>query len=97
MATLNITPSSRKRTGRSYIFTRRHIDETPVTQALDESQVDVDDDDKVAAELEAPYGTQLWNDLDAEGCDDPVKVSEYIADICVYFKEIELRVSPIIA
>jgi len=64
------------------------------------TQVDVVDDDKVAAELvavEAPYGTQLWNDLDAEGCDDPVKVSEYIADICVSFKEIELRVSPIIA
>lgn len=66
---------------------------------MDKSQVDVVDDDKVAAELgvDTPYGTQLWNDLDAEGCDDPVMVSEYFADICVYFKEIEVRVSPLIA
>jgi hypothetical protein len=72
----------------------------PVTQALDESQVDVDDD-KVATELvavEAPYGTRLGNDLDAEGCavPVPVMVNEYIADICVYFKQIEVRISPLI-
>jgi hypothetical protein len=41
--------------------------------------------------------TQLWNDMDAESCDDPVMVIEYIADICVYFGEIEVCVFRLIA
>jgi len=75
-------------------FKRRHTDETPDTQPLDHSHVDADDD-KVAAQLgavDAPIDTQLWNHPDAEGWDDPVMGSEYIAEICKYFKEIEVRV-----
>ncbi|KDR72556.1 hypothetical protein GALMADRAFT_252687 [Galerina marginata CBS 339.88] len=77
------------------VFKRRHTDEKPVllAQVLDDSQAEAD---KVAAELEAvePSGSQLWEDLDAEDWDDPIMVSEYVVDICVYMKEIELTTMP---
>lgn len=74
------------------VFTRRHTDETPVAQPLDDSHVNADDDE-VAAELEdSPFDTQLWNHQGAEGWDDPVMASEYVMDICSYFKEVEVRV-----
>ncbi|PPQ66962.1 hypothetical protein CVT26_009993 [Gymnopilus dilepis] len=77
------------------VFKRRHTDEKPVVHAqlLDDSQVEAD---KVAAELEAvePSNVQLWDDLDADDWDDPVMVSEYVVDVCVYLKEIELATLP---
>ncbi|KAF8899794.1 cyclin-like protein [Gymnopilus junonius] len=77
------------------VFKRRHTDEKPVihAKALDDSQVEAD---KVAAELEAvePSDIQLWDDLDADDWDDPVMVSEYVAEVCVYLKEIELATLP---
>lgn len=75
---------------------RRHTDEKPVIHAkfLDDSQVEAD---VVAKQLQAvepsPPGEQLWDDLDAEDWDDPFMVSEYVADVCVYLKEIEVRIS----
>ncbi|KJA18759.1 hypothetical protein HYPSUDRAFT_1097415 [Hypholoma sublateritium FD-334 SS-4] len=76
---------------------RRHTDEKPVIHAkfIDDSQVEVD---VVAKQLQAiepsPPGEQLWDDLDAEDWDDPFMVSEYVADVCVYLKEIELATLP---
>ncbi|PPQ82589.1 hypothetical protein CVT25_007103 [Psilocybe cyanescens] len=75
---------------------RRHTDVITAVQAavLDDSQVEAD---KVAGDLEAvegPSGAQLWDDLDTEDWDDPVMVSEYIADVCVYLKETELATMP---
>lgn len=77
------------------VFKRRHTEkqELAVTEleALDESQVDAD---KVAADLVeevAPPSVQLWDDLDAQDWDDPVMVSEYVADVCVYLKQVEVR------
>jgi len=49
---------------------------------------------KVAAQLEAEPlspNVQLWDDLDAEDFDDPVMVSKYVADVCVYLKELEVH------
>ena len=74
---------------------RRHTEKQELAvkelEALDESQADVD---KVAADLveeTAPPSVQLWDDLDAEDWDDPVMVSEYVADVCVYLKQVEVR------
>ncbi|KAH9477616.1 G2/mitotic-specific cyclin cdc13 [Psilocybe cubensis] len=74
---------------------RRHTDEITIAKpVLDDSQAEAD---KIAAELEAADASnapQLWDDLDAEDWDDPVMVSEYIAETCVYLKEIELACMP---
>ena len=40
-----------------------------------------------------PYGDQ-WDDLDAEGADDPLMVSEYACEIFVYLKEVEVSELP---
>jgi len=51
------------------------------------------DAEQVAFELqkvEESTEVQLWDDLDAEDWDDPVMVSEYVVDVCVYLKEIEV-------
>jgi G2/mitotic-specific cyclin 1/2 len=40
-----------------------------------------------------PEGDQ-WDDLDAEGADDPLMVSEYVSEICQYMRELEVSVSP---
>jgi len=68
---------------------KRHTDEEPV---LEDSQVETD---QIAAELQATELSpiQTWNDLDAEDWDDPLMVSEYVADVCDYLKEIEVRCS----
>ena len=77
------------------VFKKRHTEKKELAvkelEDLDESQVDVD---KVAADLVeeiAPPSVQLWDDLDAEDWDDPVMVSEYVADVCVYLKQVEVR------
>ena len=74
------------------VFKKRHTEKQELAvkelEALDESQADVD---KVAADLIAPPSVQLWDDLDAEDWDDPVMVSEYVVDVCVYLKQIEVR------
>jgi hypothetical protein len=75
------------------VFKKRHTEKKEVKEleTLDESQIDVD---KVAAGLVeeiAPPSVQLWDDLDAEDWDDPVMVSEYVSDVCVYLKQIEVR------
>jgi len=52
-----------------------------------------EDAEQVAFELqkvEEFTEVQAWDDLDAEDWDDPVMVSEYVADVCVYLKEIEV-------
>jgi len=69
------------------VFKKRHTDEEPL---LEDSQVETD---QIAAELQATELSpiQLWNDLDAEDWDDPLMVSEYVADVCDYLKEIEVR------
>ncbi|KAF8970127.1 cyclin-like protein [Flammula alnicola] len=88
-------PHKDEETGR--VFKRRHTDEKPVIHAkcVDDSQAEAD---KVASELEAvepsSSNVQLWDDLDAEDWDDPLMVSEYVADVCVYLKEIELATMP---
>jgi hypothetical protein len=77
------------------VFKRRHTDEKVIVHAkfLDDSQAEADG---VAKELEAvepsASNVQLWDDLDAEDFDDPIMVSEYVVDVCVYLKEIEVRI-----
>ncbi|KAF8189336.1 nime/cyclinb [Pholiota molesta] len=79
------------------VFKRRHTDEKVIVHAkfLDDSQAEADG---VAKELEAvepsASNVQLWDDLDAEDFDDPIMVSEYVVDVCVYLKEIELATLP---
>jgi hypothetical protein len=77
------------------VFKKRHTEKQELAvkelEALDESQADVD---KVAADLIAPRSVQLWDDLDAEDWDDPVMVSEYVVDVCVYLKQVEVRFLP---
>ena len=77
------------------VFKKRHTEKKELAvnelEILDESQVDVD---KVASDLVeeiAPPSAQLWDDLDAEDWDDPVMVSEYVVDVCVYLKQVEVR------
>ncbi|KAJ3517522.1 hypothetical protein NLJ89_g466 [Agrocybe chaxingu] len=76
------------------VFKRRHTEEKPVArvQVQDDSQAEAD---AVAAALEAAEpSVQLWDDLDADDWDDPVMVSEYVADVCVYLKQIEVETLP---
>ena len=77
------------------VFKKRHTEKQELVvkelETLDESQADMD---KVAADLVeeiAPPSVQLWDDLDAEDWDDPVMVSEYVVDVCVYLKQVEVR------
>ncbi|KAF5318683.1 hypothetical protein D9619_010678 [Psilocybe cf. subviscida] len=68
---------------------RRHTDTKPLQ---DDSQLEAD---KVAAELEAAEpSVQHWDDLDADDWDDPIMVSEYVSEVCVYLKQIELETMP---
>ena len=76
------------------VFKKRHTEKKELAvkelETLDESQADVD---KVAADLVEEIATpsvQLWDDLDAEDWDDPVMVSEYVVDVCVYLKQVEV-------
>ena len=82
------------------VFKKRHT-EPPVQNGPDESQLDaeriaadlaeIDPEDAAQIEEEKP---QAWDDLDANDWDDPVMVSEYVAEVCVYLKEIEVCVHP---
>lgn len=79
------------------VFKRRHVDipEEPVQQ--DTSQIEAD---RIAAELieadakavpefkEEPV--ELWDDLDAGDWDDPFMVSEYVVEVCKYWKVLEV-------
>ena len=79
------------------VFKRRHVDipEEPIQQ--DESQIEAD---RIAAELieadakavpefkEEPI--ELWDDLDAGDWDDPFMVSEYVVEVCKYWKVLEV-------
>lgn len=78
-------------------FKRRHT-EARAPKPEDESQAEAD---KIAADLadlepeilEAEAKAeevQLWEDLDAADWDDPAMVSEYVAEVCVYLKQIEV-------
>ncbi|KAG5651640.1 hypothetical protein H0H81_007983 [Sphagnurus paluster] len=77
--------------------TKRRHTEDPEPAQIDESQLEADE---IAAELvdleEAPAEEkkQLWDDLDADDWDDPVMVSEYVVDVCIYLKEIEKQTCP---
>ncbi|TFK71846.1 hypothetical protein BDN72DRAFT_816720 [Pluteus cervinus] len=48
------------------------------------------EEEEIADEL----GEPLWEDLDADDWDDPQMVSEYVADICKYWQESELKTLP---
>ncbi len=54
------------------------------------------DEERVAHQLSVPEGdddedtTELWDDIDAQDMDDPLMVAEYAAEICRYWKEIEV-------
>jgi G2/mitotic-specific cyclin 1/2 len=90
-----VLPSTKEEDEESQrVFKRRHTEEKPIIAAevLDDSQAEAD---KVAAQLEVEppsSNVQLWDDLDEEDFDDPVMVSEYVSDVCVYLKEIEVRI-----
>lgn len=82
--------------GLERVFKKRHTEKREL-EILDESQLEAD---KVAADLVeetvapvAPSG-QLWDDLDAEDWDDPVMVNEYVVEVCVYLKQVELAMLP---
>ena len=73
------------------------------SEAPEEIEVEPQDEseaaaERVAAELEPylhdspeaqPDGDQ-WDDLDEEDADDPLMVSDYVADIFEYYKQIEV-------
>lgn len=59
-----------------------------------EEIVDLGADPKRSTTPEAdPDGVQ-WDDLDAEDADDPLMVSEYVNEIFVYLKEVEVSKPP---
>jgi len=75
------------------VLKKRHT-ESPVAGSYvqDDSQADAD---KVAAQLaaieeEPEAKPQLWEDLDEDDWDDPMMVSEYVAEVCVYLKQVEV-------
>jgi hypothetical protein len=75
------------------VFKKRHTGSLGTSRAQDDSHADVD---KIAAELadieeESVEKAQLWDDLDKDDWDDPMMVSEYVAEVCVYLKEVEVR------
>jgi len=86
------------------VFKKRHT-EPPVQSGPDESQLDAeriaadlaeiepetDDQIEAAVEEEKP---RAWDDLDANDWDDPVMVSEYVVEVCVYLKEVEVCIHP---
>jgi G2/mitotic-specific cyclin 1/2 len=89
-----LPPSKEEDEESQRVFKKRHTERKAILPAKvpDDSQEEAD---KVAALLEAeplPSNGQLWDDLDEEDFDDPVMVSEYVVDVCVYLKEIEVRV-----
>lgn len=81
---------------------RRHMDAIVEAPQAEESQLDAD---KVALELtkaeeslfEPEPEVQLWDDLDADDWDDPLSVSEYVVDVCKYWKQLEVRLHFIIS
>ncbi|PFH48095.1 hypothetical protein AMATHDRAFT_66250 [Amanita thiersii Skay4041] len=82
-------------------FKRQHTErDVEMLPPRDESQLEVD---TVAADLvhidieTVPVqatSEQLWTDLDADDIEDPLMASEYIIDICDYWKRIELESLP---
>ncbi|KAG6857038.1 hypothetical protein H0H87_010392 [Tephrocybe sp. NHM501043] len=78
---------------------RRDTDVSEDRKVEDDSQLEAD---KIAEELvdldeevEAPNEeVKGWDDLDAGDWDDPAMVSEYVAEVCVYLKQIELQTRP---
>ena len=87
------------------VFKKRHT-VPPVQNGPDESQLDVERiaadladiepeaDDQAEAEQIEEEKPQAWDDLDANDWDDPVMVSEYVAEVCVYLKEVEVCIHP---
>lgn len=78
------------------VFKKRHT-QSPIAigGVQDDSQADAD---KIAAELvdieeESEGKPQLWDDLDEGDWDDPTMVSEYVAEVCIYLKQIEVRIA----
>ncbi|KAG6873888.1 hypothetical protein C0995_009667 [Termitomyces sp. Mi166 len=84
---------------------RRHTEEVSTRRIEDDSQaeadriaaelVDIDREVEVEPEVDATkQKKQEWNDLDAGDWDDPMMVSEYVAEVCVYLKELEIQTRP---
>ncbi|KAK7035670.1 MFS domain-containing protein [Favolaschia claudopus] len=61
--------------------------EAEITQLLTEEDVD-------AADFEAEPNGPDWDDLDAADFDDPLMASEYVTDIQLYLKQVELTTLP---
>lgn len=73
---------------------RRTSSEAPVSEAqLFEEQVAADLEAFADTEPEADPEGDEWDDLDAEDADDPLMVSEYVAEIFQYMKVVEVCVS----
>ncbi|KAH0581904.1 hypothetical protein H2248_011582 [Termitomyces sp. 'cryptogamus'] len=80
---------------------RRHTEES-TRRIEDDSQAEadkiaaelVDIDHEVEAEVDATREKQEWDDLDAGDWDDPMMVSEYVTEVCVYLKEVEIQTRP---
>ncbi|KAJ6620409.1 hypothetical protein B0H10DRAFT_2021422 [Mycena sp. CBHHK59/15] len=78
-------------------------DDAHVSKRQRTSSVGPEDENEIATELgaytddeeepEADPDGDLWDDLDAADFDDPLMVSEYVADIQLYLKEAEVRPS----
>ncbi|KAJ6570353.1 cyclin-like protein [Mycena sp. CBHHK59/15] len=79
-------------------------DDAHVSKRQRTSSVGPEDENEIATELgaytddeeepEADPDGDLWDDLDAADFDDPLMVSEYVADIQLYLKEAELVTMP---
>jgi G2/mitotic-specific cyclin 1/2 len=75
------------------VFKKRHTQPPiAISGVQDDSQADAD---KIAAELtdieeDFEAKPQLWEDLDEGDWDDPTMVSEYVAEVCVYLKKVEV-------
>lgn len=70
---------------------------TASTSHLDESKVEEEcvaaelQDDSQLTKVDEPE-VQLWDDLDAADWDDPQSVAEYVAEVCVYLREVEVSI-----
>lgn len=72
----------------------KHLSKRRHKVEVDDSEVEAD---VIASQLAAVEpSVQLetaapdWDDLDADDWDDPFMVSEYVAEVCLYLKEIEV-------
>ncbi|EAU81475.2 nime/cyclinb [Coprinopsis cinerea okayama7 len=81
---------------------RRHMEAVPEdTSQRDAERVARDlvaaaKEEEIAVDQQETFEPepQLWEDLDADDWDDPLMVSEYVHDVCAYWKKTELATLP---